>query len=57
MSYEFEKEITQAWLSIREEKGFMYGVWFEWSTKLNGFNTLVANGGYMWVGTLRTTIQ
>jgi hypothetical protein len=44
-------------MRIREEKGFMYAVWFEWSTKLNAFNTLVSDGGYLWVGTLRNTLQ
>lgn len=57
MSYNFEKESTQAWMSIREEKGFIYAAWFEWRTKLNAFGFLVSNGGHLWVGTLRHTLQ
>lgn len=56
-NYKFDEGTNQAWMRIREEKGFMYAAWFEWNTRLNAYGFLVSNGGRIWVGTLRKTLQ
>lgn len=51
MSCEFDRET----LGLRDEKGFLYGVWCTYLTKINPFNHLVVDRGLVWVGALRSS--